>query len=81
MLLWILDPTKIYYAGMKVNLIYHPGYPAVRILMARKFAELDGFRVILSLLRKPDTPWIGAEGMLITLKTMAEVSTSSLAVC
>lgn len=58
---------------MKVNLIYHPGCPTVRMQMARKFADLDGFRVLLSLLRNPNIQWMGAESLQIILKSMTEV--------
>jgi hypothetical protein len=63
---------------MKVNLIQHPGYPGVRIQMARKFTEMGGFKLFLQALKNPETPWLGAEALQIMLKTLIEVTSTLL---
>ena len=54
-------------------MIQVPGFPAARIQMARKFAEVDGFRVILNLVKDPQLPWLGANKIQIVVKSMIEV--------
>ena len=62
------------FLGIKVSWTHYAGFPAVRLGLARKFAEKNGFGCVLDLLRKPDATWLGAETLSILLKSFCEVN-------
>jgi hypothetical protein len=68
----LFDPTPAYYAGTKVSWNQYSGYPQVRISIARKFAEANGFSKVLSVLKDPETPWLGTDVLGILVKALGE---------
>lgn len=57
--------------GTKSGFQMSAGYPNVRFSVARKFADLNGFSLIVTSLRGRDSPWIGCE-VLYNIVQMAQ---------
>ena len=48
-------------------MVFHQGFPEVRQGLARRFAELEGFRKLLELMQRNELAWLGADKWLILL--------------
>eukprot|EP01038_Epipyxis_sp_PR26KG_P004500 gene4500-6357_t len=72
----IFDSSIPYYQGTKIGYTFSPGYPMIRVQMARRFAEAKGFYMVGEIFKKSDFAWLGSEIMLHILKilTVQEVS-------
>ena len=68
----IFDPTPIYYAGVKIGWSQTAGFPQVRVMFTRKFADNHGFAHVLAVLKHPEQPWLGTEALAILLKALCE---------
>jgi hypothetical protein len=55
-------------------MVYHPGYPGVRMTVVRKFAEMDGFRLLLNQWKTSSNSWQGADNINIIFRAMLDVS-------
>lgn len=74
----LIPDTYVYiiiYVGSKVGYTFIPGYPAIRVQIARKFMECKGFTIVSNLLERDDFLWPGGDQLLIILKiiTVSEV--------
>jgi len=67
----IFDNTIPYYNGSKVGYTFTPGNPALRIAIAKKFQEANGFHLLNSVLKRPDFTWPGCEHVLNILKILS----------
>jgi hypothetical protein len=63
----------MYNVGLKVNMMHFPGQPVVRLTIAKIFTENQGFQIVLSIIQKPESAWLGSESFYVLFKTMAEV--------
>ena len=68
----IFDPTPVYYAGVKVGWSQTQGFPQVRVMFVRKFADSHGFDHVLAVLKHPEQPWMGTEALAILLKALCD---------
>ena len=73
-LLHIFNVQVMYFHGIKTAAYHHPGFPMVRIHLIRKFAEMEGFKLLHDLFKKSDAQWIGAEYLVIILRALFDVS-------
>ncbi|KAJ1429291.1 hypothetical protein B484DRAFT_430987, partial [Ochromonadaceae sp. CCMP2298] len=64
----IFDASIPFYNGSKVAFTYSPGFPGVRLLMGRKFAEAEGFSVLLELFKNAEFEWPGGDHLITVLK-------------
>jgi hypothetical protein len=65
--------TRIVSTGVRINFHFHAGYPSVRHIVAKKFADLDGFRIFLEFLKLPESGWLGTDKLQIIMRTLSEV--------
>jgi len=54
--------------GFKSGYSISAGYPQVRVLNARKFAEFKGFLKFVEVLKRPDCPWVGCDVLVNILQ-------------
>jgi hypothetical protein len=59
--------------GLRISWNHHPGFPAVRVTLAQKFAKTGGFGAVLHVLQSPETSWLGADGLSILFRAFCEV--------
>lgn len=74
----IFDPSIPFYSGSKIGYSFSPGYPVVRLQMARKFAEAKGFNVLMDAMRAPQFPWPGGDVLLNILRTIQNAEINAL---
>jgi len=71
-LIRILDPATIHYAGKRVSMVHVPGFPASRLEMLNVFARLDGYTKLLNAIRQPDCGWLGTRKIYVIVKALSE---------
>lgn len=65
------NTTLMHILGSKVGYTFTPGNPALRIAIAKKFQEANGFHLLNSVLKRPDFTWPGCEHVLNILKILS----------
>ena len=63
-----------FFSGSKTYWSNFPGNPNLRAQCLKIFSDHDGFRILHSIYKNPETPWLGIEALNIFTSALLEVN-------